>query len=160
MATITATSTTTTPVPSTRTLSTARSEFISAIARDTGAMERPRFLEVLDALLAWSAARPDLLKFKADETKLGVISFERVGSKVVFWSVQPRRGSVPAVELVPRSASVLSPSDRVVVMDALNAHSREVLTPDDKLRIGFSALKNRASRTAVLAMMEQLLLLT
>jgi hypothetical protein len=138
----------------------ARTEFITALNRDIGKTERPRFLEVLDAMIAWSVARPDRLKFRNDETKQGVISFERVGSNVVFWSVHPRRGADPTIEFIPRSGSVLSETDRAEAMNALNAHSREVLTKDDKLRIGFGALKNQAARAAILGMMEQLLLVT
>ena len=144
----------------TRTLSMARTEFIAALNRDTGKTERPRFLEVLDAMIAWSLARPDRLKFRNDETKQGVISFERVGSNVVFWSVQPRRGADPTVEFIPRSGSVLTETDRTEAMNALNAHSRAALTKDDKLRIGFGALKNQSARAAILAMMENLLLVT
>jgi hypothetical protein len=144
----------------TRSLPMARTEFITALNRDTGKTERPRFLEVLDAIVAWSVARPDRLRFRNDETKPGVISFERVGSNVVFWSVHPRRGADPTVEFIPRSASVLSEADRAEVMNALNAHSRESLTKDDKLRIGFGALKNQTARAAILTMMEQLLLVT
>lgn len=111
-------------------------------------------------MISWSIARPDRLKFRAEETKPGVVSFERVGSNVVFWSVHPRRGDDPTVEFIPRSASVLSEEDRALVMNALNAHSRATLTVDDKLRIGFGALKNQTARAAILAMMDQLLLVT
>lgn len=139
------------------TLPVARSEFISAMSRDTVVPERPRLLAVLDALIAWSVARPTMLKFHADEGHPGVVSFERVGSKAIFWSASARRGDCPKLELLPRASRALTPEERANATIALNAHSREELAVGDPLRIGFGALKNEAGRTAVLALMEQLL---
>jgi hypothetical protein len=45
-------------------------------------------------------------------------------------------------------------------MEAINANSREALIENDKLRIGFGALKNVAARTAVFELMDQLLVAT
>lgn len=144
----------------TRTLPTARTEFINAMNRDTVPTEQPRFTAVLDAVIAWSVARPGLLRFRADETHPGVVSFERVDSKVVFWAATPRRRDVPKLDLLPRAARNLTPEKRADAMEALNAHSREPLTPEDPLRIGFGALKNTNARAAVLELMDQLLVVT
>lgn len=141
----------------TRTLHSARADFITSMNRDTASTERPRLLAVLDAMIAWSLARPKALRFRVDETKACVVSFERIDTSEVFWSAVPARGDAPRLMLVPRAASVLTPEQRTDAMDTLNANSRESLTADDKLRIGFGALKNTAAREAVLAMMQRLL---
>lgn len=143
-----------------RTLPVARDEFITAMSRDTVKPERPRFLAVLDAMIAWSVARPNLLKFHVDDSHPGVVSFERVGSKAVFWSASARRSDVPKLELLPRASRALTPEERANVTNALNAHSREELAVGDPLRIGFGALKNEAARTAVLSLMDELLAVT
>jgi hypothetical protein len=140
-----------------RTLPLAREAFAAAIERDTPGTDMPRFLTVLDALIAWSVARPDLLAFRSDEKRSDVVSFERVGTKVVLWSAQVTRGAGPKLEIYPPAGRTLSPDERAMVMQTLNAHSREVLVDGDRLRIGFGALKNVAARTAVLALMAQLL---
>jgi hypothetical protein len=140
-----------------RTLPEARQEFVAAIKRDTPGPDLPRLVAVLDALIAWSVARPALLAFRTDEGRGDVISFERAGSKAVFWSAQVTRGAGPRLEIHPPTGRPLSAEDRATVMETLNAHSREVLVEGDRLRIGFGALKNVAARTAVLALMKQLL---
>jgi hypothetical protein len=76
---------------------------------------------------------------------------------VVFWSAQVTRGTGPRLEIHTPTGRALSPEDRTMVMQTLNANSREVLVKGDRLRIGFGALKNPAALTAVLALMEQLL---
>jgi len=144
----------------TRTLPLARDEFIAAMNRDTVGSERPRFLAVLDAMIAWSVARPTMLRFRAEESHRGVVSFERVGSNVVFWAACPRRNEAPKLDLLPRAARALSTDERATAMNALNAHTRETLTVEDPLRIGFSALKNVAARAAVLELMDDLLVVT
>ena len=140
-----------------RTLPQARQAFATAIERDTPGTDMPRFITVLDALVAWSVARPDLLAFRDDEKRSDTISFELVGSKVVLWSAQAARGAGPKLEIYPPTGRSLSEPERATVMQTLNAHSREVLVEGDRLRIGFGALKNVAARTAVLNLMEQLL---
>ena len=60
------------------TLATAREEFIRHMYRDNLVAERPRLLAVLDAVIAWSAAHPDLVRFRPDENTKGVIRFEDV----------------------------------------------------------------------------------
>lgn len=143
-----------------RTLAIAREEFIAAMNRDTDPTEQPRMVAVLDALIAWSRKHPEEIRFRESEKHAGVVSFERIGSNLVFWSAHPRRREVPKLELLPRAASVLTAEDRANAMSAINANSREGLLEDDKLRIGFGALKNVTQRNAVLAMMEQLLIAT
>jgi hypothetical protein len=144
----------------TRSLPAARDEFIKQMNRDTGRTDRPRFLAVLDSIIEWSLARPDLLKFRVEDSRQGVVSFERVGSSVVFWSAHPTRGDAPKLELLPRAAAALAAEDRVAAMETLNAHSRVAMSEDDKLRIGFGALKNVNARTAVFGVMTQLLQVT
>src|SRR3712207_2115017 len=51
--------------PMSRTLAVARQEFVAAIKRDTPGPDGPRLVAVLDALIAWSVARPALLAFRA-----------------------------------------------------------------------------------------------
>ena len=140
-----------------RTLPLAHEAFVAAIQRDTPGTDLPRLIAVLDTLIAWSVARPALLAFRADEGRSDVVSFERAGTKVVFWSAQVTRGRGPRLEIYPPTGRALSAEQRATVMQTLNAHSREVLADGDRLRIGFGALKNTAATTAVLALMEQLL---
>ena len=140
-----------------RTLPLARQAFVAVIQRDTPGTDLPRFAAVLDALIAWSVARPGLLAFRADEGRKDVVSFERAGSKVVFWSAQVTRGTGPRLEIHAPTGRPLHAEERATVMQTLNAYSREVLVEGDRLRIGFGALKNPAALAAVLALMEQLL---
>jgi hypothetical protein len=140
-----------------RTLPLAHQAFVAAMQRDKPGTDLPRFVAVLDALVAWSVARPSLLAFRAEEGRKDVVSFERAGSKVVFWSAQVTRGTGPRLEIHAPTGRALSAEDRAMVMQTLNANSREVLVKGDRLRIGFGALKNPAALTAVLALMEQLL---
>ena len=144
-----------------RTLPLAREAFVAAISRDTSETELPRLVAVLDALIAWSAARPGELAFRTADAQSDVISFERVGagagSKAVFWSAQVSRGAGAKLEIRAPSGRPLTPEERAAALATLNAHSREVLVDGDRLRIGFGALKNAAALTAVLALMQQLL---
>ena len=140
-----------------RTLPQAHEAFVAAMRRDKPGTDLPRFVAVLDALIAWSVARPGLLSFRADEARKDVVSFDRAGSKVVFWSAQVTRGTGPRLEIHAPIGRALSAEERTTVMQTLNANSRQVLVEGDRLRIGFGALKNPAARTAVLALMERLL---
>jgi hypothetical protein len=139
-----------------RTLPLAREAFVAAITQDTPGTDLPRFVAVLDALIAWSVARPRLLAFRAAAGK-GVVSFSRAGEKGPFWSAQVTRGVGPRLEIHLPSASALDDAQRARVMQTLNAHSRAVLVEGDRLRIGFGALKNAAAQAAVLALMDRLL---
>jgi hypothetical protein len=58
---------------------------------------------------------------------------------------------------VPKSSKSLSAEERDKLLTTLNAHMREPLLPDEKLRIGFSALKNAAALSAVQSAVEQLI---
>jgi len=120
-------------------------------------MDRQRLVKVLDALIAWSVARPTALAFRTDEKRSDVLAFELVRTGAVFWSAGAVRGASPKLEIYPPSGPSRSAEDRATVMETLNAHSREVLVEGDRLRIGFGALKNEAARRAVLALMQQLL---
>jgi hypothetical protein len=140
-----------------RTLPLAREAIVAAIQRDTPGTDLPRLVAVLDALIAWSVARPGLLAFRVGERRGDVVSFERVPSKEVFWSAQVTRGTGPRLEIHIPAGRSLSTEDRATVMETLNAHSRQVLVEGDRLRIGFGALKNAAAQAAVLAVMEHLL---
>jgi hypothetical protein len=140
-----------------RTLPLAHQAFVAAMQRDKPGTDLPRFVAVLDALIAWSVARPGLLAFRADEGRKDVVSFDRAGTKMVFWSAQVTRGTGPRLEIHAPSGRALSAEERTTVMETLNANSRMVLVEGDRLRIGFGALKNAAARAAVLGLMEQLL---
>jgi hypothetical protein len=140
-----------------RTLPLAHQAFVAAIQRDKPGTDLPRFVAVLDALIAWSVARPGQLAFRADEGRKDVISFNRAGSKAVFWSAQVSRGTGPRLEIHLPTGDALRTEERTRVLQTLNANSREVLVEGDRLRIGFGALKNAAARATVLALMEQLL---
>ena len=140
-----------------RTLPAAREAFVAEMARDTPGTDLPRYVAVLDALFAWSAARPALLQLREAEKRRDVVRFERAGTKAVFWSVQTARDAAPRLEIHVPSGQPLSGEDRATVLQTLNAHSRDLLVEGDRLRIGFGALKNVAAQRAVLALMEQLL---
>jgi hypothetical protein len=140
-----------------KTLQLARQGFVAAIKRDTSSTELPRLVAVLDALIAWSAARPAVLAFRPDDGAHDTVAFELVGSKVVLWSVRLTRGDGPKLEIYPPTGRALTAEERTKVMNTLNEHSREVLIEGDRLRISFGALKNVAARTAVLALMDELL---
>ena len=134
-----------------------RRAFIEAMQRDTPGSDLPRFTAVLDALLAWSAARGELLTLRTGSARGDVVRFDRAGTKEVFWSAQVVRGDSPKLEIHLSAGRPLSAEDRARTIDTLNAHSRAVLEKDDRLRIGFGALKNAAALAAVLALLEQLL---
>ncbi len=140
-----------------RTLPLAREAFVSAIGHDTPGTDLPRYVAVLDALLAWSAARPQQLAFREETTPRGDISFVRAGTKEVLWSVRVLRGSAPVLEIAPPAGASLTAEGRTHALETLNRHSRVVLTGEDRLRIGFAALKNAAARTAVLSLLDDLL---
>ncbi|MDE3053368.1 MAG: hypothetical protein KGL38_14445 [Gemmatimonadota bacterium] len=138
-------------------LAAARQDFIKALQRDTTPTECPRFLAVLDSFIEWSLAHPTQLGFAAAESHDGTITFSRVGSNAVMWTVSPRKRDMPRLTLLPRSSRQLSPEARAEVVATLNAHTREALTMEDPLRITFGALKNKTARAAVLECMDRLL---
>jgi hypothetical protein len=141
----------------TRTLADARAAFVAAIKRDTPGTELPRLVAVLDALIAWSAARPELLSFRPASGRAATVGFERVGAKAAFWSAQVTRGAGAKLEIHGKVGEALTDAERASVIGTLNQHSREVLVEGDRLRIGFGALKNAAAQAAVLSLMERLL---
>ena len=140
-----------------RTLSAARASLVAAITQDTPGTEAPRLIGVLDALIAWSVAHEGQLAFRADGVSEDTLSFERPGTKIVFWSARVARGVGPRLEILPPTSRSLTPEERTRTMECLNSYSRDVLIEGDRLRIGFGALKNVAARTAVLALMDDLL---
>ncbi|MGZ8468469.1 MAG: hypothetical protein ACXW61_03310 [Gemmatirosa sp.] len=140
-----------------RTLPSAREAFVAAMTRDTPGTDLSRYVAVLDALIAWSEARPTLLRFRADEKRNDVVSFERTGAKAVIWSVQTARNAAPRLEIHVQSGQPMTSEDRATVLQTLNAHSRDLLVEGDRLRIGFGALKNVTTQSAVFALLEQLL---
>ena len=142
-----------------RTLPLAREAFVASLKRDTATTELPRLVAVLDALIQWSVARPDVLTFRPDDGATELVGFERTGTKVVFWSARVSRGKGASLEIYPPSGRSLSEEERANVMRTINQYSRDALIEGDRLRIGFGALKNVPARTAVLALMEQLLTL-
>jgi hypothetical protein len=137
-------------------LPTARRAFTEALKRQTPGTDLPRYLVVLDALLAWTAERADRLVLrpaKRDDS----LRFARAGTQEVFWSAQVMRDDAPKLEIHLAAGRPLSAEDRADAMKTLNAHSRDVLVEGDRLRIGFGALKNAAARAEVLALMDRLL---
>jgi hypothetical protein len=140
-----------------RTLPVAREGLVASIIQDTAGTDRPRLIAVLDALIEWSLARPQLLAFRVTDGAGPLVSFEHKQLNVVFWAARLTRGAGPRLEIFPPTGRALSDTDRTLVMETLNAHSREVLVEGDRLRISFGALKNVAARTAVLDLLDQLL---
>jgi hypothetical protein len=137
-------------------LSTAREEFIRQVYRDNLVAERPRLLAVLDAVIAWSAARAEFIRFRPDDNGKGVIRFEDIATGAVFWVATPRRQNVPMLQLLPGSARFLTDEERSDIVTRLNSHTRE-LNPAGRMHISFGALKNPAGRADVLALMGELL---
>lgn len=140
-----------------RTLTEARTSFITAMNRDTAGSDRARYIEVLDALIAWSVARPDQLQFREEETNGGVVSFCRAGTKVVFWAARSMRHDGPKLELLPHGAGLLSEERRTAARETINGCSRNLLEPEDRLSIGFGAMKNPNVRNTVFTLMSELL---
>ena len=138
-------------------LDATRTAFIAAVRHETPGTDLPRYVAVLDALLAWSTARSDRLVFSEAARRPGVIRFARAKSKETFWSVQTVRASAPMLEIHLASSRPSSAIDRAEAMRILNAHSRAVLVEGDRLRIGFGALKNAAALAAVLELLDRLL---
>jgi hypothetical protein len=138
------------------TLSAAREEFIRHMYRDNVQAERPRMLAVLDAVIAWSAAHPGLVRFRPDDNTKGIIRFEDVATNTVFWAATPRRQNVPLLQLLPGGARLLTEEERSDAVARLNSFTREE-NPAGRMHIGFGALKNPAGRQAVLDLMDELL---
>jgi hypothetical protein len=138
-------------------LSIARQAFVAAMQRETSGPDLPRYVAVLDAILAWSAARADGLTFRPGGKRTDVIRFDRANTKETLWSVQVARADAPKLEIHLAAGRPLSAADRASTMQVLNAQSREVLVEGDRLRIGFGALKNAAALAAVLEVMDRLL---
>lgn len=138
------------------TLSTAREDFIRHMYRDNALAERPRLLAVLDAVIAWSAAHSEYVRFRPDENTKGVIRFEEVGTNTVFWTATPRRQNSPLLQLLPGSSRLLTDEERSAAVSRLNSFTREE-NPAERMHIGFGALKNPAGRAAVLQLMDELL---
>jgi hypothetical protein len=139
-----------------RTLPSARDAFVAAMKRESTGIELPRLVAVLDALIKWSVARPQQLAFR-DGSGPGVLAFQCVDSMEVCWSARVMRGDAPKLELYPSSGRSLSVETRAKVVETLNAHTRQVLTENDRLRIGFGALKNASALAAVTALLGELL---
>jgi hypothetical protein len=123
--------------------------------RDTAHVERPRLVAVLDAMIAWSAARPDV-QFRVDDNTKGIVRFECVESHAVLWSATPRHSDAPVLELLPGASRVLSDEERATAIATLGAHTSQVQDPTGRLHIGFGALKNENARNAVLNLMGEL----
>jgi hypothetical protein len=139
-----------------RTLPAAREAFVATMKRETKGAELSRLVGVLDALIKWSVARPQMLSFQ-DDSSAGVLAFECVESKEVCWSVRVTRGDAPKLEIYPPTGRSLSPETRAKVIETLNTYARQELTADDRLRIGFGALKNPSALTAVTSLLGELL---
>lgn len=133
-----------------------RAGFLAAIARDTPGSDLPRYTEVLDDLLSWGASHGDRVAACLEPTTAGVISFAPVAGTVgPRWSMRVVRGDAPVMELVP-APGAQQEAERNRVRELFNAHSRVALGAEDRLRIGFGALKNPTARGAVLALLDGL----
>jgi hypothetical protein len=139
-----------------RTLPAAREAFVATMKRETKGPELSRLVGVLDALIKWSVARPQTLSFQ-DDSSDGVLAFECVESKKVCWSARVTRGDAPKLEIYPPTGRSLSPETRAKVIETLNTYARQQLAADDRLRIGFGALKNVSALAAVTALLGELL---
>ena len=139
-----------------RTLPAAREVFVAAMKRETTGAELSRLVPVLDALIKWSVARPQKLAFQ-DDSSPGVLAFQCVGSKEVCWSARTARGDAPKLEIYPPNGRSLTAETRAKVVETLNAHARLALTENDRLRIGFGALKNANALAAVTTLLGELL---
>jgi len=138
-------------------LEAARTAFVDEARRETPGSDLPRYVAVLDALLAWSAERTDRLALQMTAKRRGLVRFVRAGTKDPFWSAQPTRTGAPTLEIHLPASRQSSAADRAETLQTLNAHSRVALVEGDRLRIGFGALKNAAALAAVLALMDRLL---
>ena len=139
-----------------RTLPIARDAFVTAMKRETSGVELARLVAVLDALIKWSVGRPNVLSFQSDSPG-GVLAFQCVESKEVCWSARVTRGDAPKLELYPPTARSLSPEAREKVVKTFNTYAREELGANDRLRIGFGALKNSNALEAVTTLLGELL---
>src|SRR5512138_1158216 len=135
-----------------RTVPVAREAFVAAMKRETTGAELARLVGVLDALIKWSVVRPQTLCFH-DDSAASVIAFECVESKAVCWSARVTRGDAPTLELYPATARSLSAETRAKVVETFNTYARQALAADDRLRIGFGALKNPRALAAVTALL-------
>ena len=138
------------------TLNAAREEFMRHMYRDTSIAERTRLLAVLDAVIEWSAAHPESVRFRPDENSKGMIRFEETTTHSVFWTATPRRQNSPLLQLLPGGARLLTDDVRADAVNRLNSCTRED-NPAEKMHIGFGALKNLEGRAAVFQLMDELL---
>ena len=139
-----------------RTVPVAREAFVAAMKRETKGPELTRLVGVLDALIKWSVVRPQTLSFH-DDSAATVIAFECVESKTVCWAARVTRGDAPTLELYPPTARSLSPETRAKVVETFNTYARQELDVNDRLRIGFGALKNARALAAVTTLLGELL---
>jgi hypothetical protein len=139
-----------------RTLPAAREAFVAAMKRDTTGTELSRLVGILDALIKWSVVRPQALSFR-DDSAAGVLAFECVESKEVCWAARVTRGDAPKLELYPPTARSLSAETRAKVVATFNSHARQPLEVNDRLRIGFGALKKPSALAAVTSLLGELL---
>jgi hypothetical protein len=123
--------------------------------RDTKGAELTRLVAVLDALIKWSVARPQSLRLH-DDSAVGVLAFDYVESKSLCWSARVTRGDAPKLELYPPVGRSFDAETRAKVIETFNAHARDVLDANDRLRIGFGALKNSSALAAVTALLGEL----
>lgn len=138
------------------TFATARQEFIRQMYRDNTVSERPRLVAVLDAVIAWSNAHSEQLRFRPGDSSKGAIRFEDTVSSTVILMISPRRANSPLLQVLPGSSRLLSEDERTDIVMRLNSHTREE-NPFGRMHIGFGALKNPAGRAAVFALLDEVL---
>ena len=115
----------------TRTLADARAAFVAALKRDTPGTELRRLVAVLDALIAWSAARRELLSFRPPSGRAATAGFERAGAKAPFWSAPVTRGAGAKLEIHGKVGEALSDAERAAVLALMGRLlARDAAPPD------------------------------
>lgn len=139
-------------------LDASRTAFIAGVRRETPGSDLPRYVAVLDVLLAWAATHADRVVLSPSARQPRRIRFEHVGTRSPLWSAHAKRTGSPMLEIHVESSSPTPGGERrAEVMRTLNAHTRVTLAEGDRLLIGFGALKNDAALAAVLALLDRLL---
>lgn len=138
-------------------LDACRTAFIAGVRRETPGSDLPRYVAVLDALLAWAATHADRVVLSPSARQPRRIRFEHVGTRSPIWSVHAKRTGSPMLEIHIGSSPTPGAERRAEVMRTLNAHTRATLVDGDRLLIGFGALKNATALAAVLALIGRLL---
>lgn len=129
----------------------AHAAFVAAVRRDTPGTDLPRYVAILDALLAWSAARAARVDRRSVAGSGAALGFGRVGVPGVLWAARAARGGAPTLEITPPAGA------GAAAAAALGACPATLSADGTRLRVGFGALKNAAALGAVVALLDDLL---